>query len=77
MFCRLMELVVQVKLLTFFQIMNERDILGAQLMRKNNELSLLYEKLNILQHTLHEGEAQYDQRLEDIRLLKLEIGRDR
>jgi len=61
----------------FFQIMNERDILGAQLVRKNNELSLLYEKLNILQHTLHEGEAQYDQRLEDIRLLKLEVRRDR
>lgn len=57
--------------------MNERDILGAQLVRKNNELSLSYEKLNILQHTLCEGEAQYDQRLEDIRLLKLEIGRDR
>jgi len=72
-----MELILQVKLVMFFQIMNERDILGAQLVRKNNELSLLYEKLNILQHTLHEGEAQYDQRLEDIRLLKLEIGRDR
>jgi hypothetical protein len=57
--------------------MNERDILGTQLVRKNNELSLLYEKLNILQHTLREGEAQYGQRLEDIRLLKLEIGRDR
>jgi len=57
--------------------MNERDILGSQLVREKNELSLLYEKLNILQHTLHEGEAQYGQRLEDIRLLKLEIGRDR
>jgi hypothetical protein len=57
--------------------MNERDILGAQFVRKNNELSSLYEKLNILQSTLHEGEAQYDQRLEDIRLLKLEIRRDR
>jgi hypothetical protein len=57
--------------------MNERDILGAQLMRKNNELFTLYEKVNILQSTLHEGEAQYDQRLEDIRLLKLEIKRDR
>jgi hypothetical protein len=72
-----MELILQVKLLMFFQIMNERDILGAQLVRKNKELSSLYGKLNILQHTLHEGEAQYDQRLEDIRLLKLEIGRDR
>jgi hypothetical protein len=61
----------------FFQVRNERDILGTQLVKKNNELSLLCEKLNILQHTLHEGEAQYDQRLEDIRMLKLDIGRDR
>ncbi|KAJ4450717.1 hypothetical protein ANN_02147 [Periplaneta americana] len=55
------------------QIMNERDILGTQLVRRNDELSLLYEKLKILESTLHKGEAQYDQRLEDIRLLKLEI----
>lgn len=57
--------------------MIEQDILGAQLVRKNNQLSSLYEKLNILQNTLHEGGAQYDQRLQDIRLLKLEIRRDR
>lgn len=72
-----MELILQVKLFMFFQIMNERAILGAQLVRKNNELSSLCEKQNILQHAFHEGEAQYDQRLEDIRLLKLEIGKDR
>nr|CAD7448737.1 unnamed protein product [Timema bartmani] len=56
-------------------IMNERDILGTQLVRRNDELALLYEKIKILQSTLHKGEAQYDQRLEDIRLLKLEIKR--
>ncbi|KAL0274940.1 UNVERIFIED_CONTAM: hypothetical protein PYX00_002956 [Menopon gallinae] len=55
------------------QVTNERDILGTQLVRRNDELSLLYEKLKILQCTLHKGEAQYDQRLEDIRLLKIEI----
>ncbi|CAG2066612.1 unnamed protein product, partial [Timema podura] len=55
--------------------MNERDILGTQLVRRNDELALLYEKIKILQSTLHKGEAQYDQRLEDIRLLKLEIKR--
>ncbi|XP_068081247.1 cilia- and flagella-associated protein 58 [Anabrus simplex] len=57
------------------QIMNERDILGTQLIRRNDELALLYEKIKILQSTLMKGEAQYDQRLEDIRLLKLEIKR--
>lgn len=55
--------------------MNERDILGSQLVRRNDELALLYEKIKILQTTLHSGEAQYEQRLEDIRLLKIEIRR--
>lgn len=57
------------------QVSNERDILGTQLVRRNDELSLLYEKVKILQCTLNKGEAQYDQRLEDIRLLKIEIKR--
>lgn len=55
--------------------MNERDIQGTQLAKRNDELSLLHEKIKILQSTLHKGEAQYDQRLEDIRLLKLDIKR--
>jgi hypothetical protein len=55
--------------------MNERDVQGTQLARRNDELSLLHEKIKILQTTLHKGEAQYDQRLEDIRLLKLDIKR--
>lgn len=57
------------------QLLNERDILGSQLVRRNDELSLLYEKIKILQTTLHRGEAQYEQRLEDIRVLKVEIKR--
>lgn len=55
--------------------MNERDIQGTQLARRNDKLSSLHEKTKILQTTLHNGEAQYDQRLEDIRLLKLDIKR--
>lgn len=57
------------------QLINERDILGTQLVRRNDELSLLYQKIMILTSTLHKGEAQYEQRLEDIRLLKIEIKR--
>ena len=53
---------------------NERDILGTQLIRRNDELALLYEKIKILQNTLAKGELQYQQRLEDIRLLKFKIG---
>ena len=55
------------------QVINERDILGTQLIRRNDELALLYEKIKIQQSTLNKGERQYSQRLEDIRILKLEI----
>jgi hypothetical protein len=34
------------------QVINERDILGTQLIRRNDELALLYEKLKIQQSTL-------------------------
>lgn len=43
------------------------------MIRRNDELALLYEKLKIQQSTLNKGEMQYIQRLEDIRILKLEI----
>jgi len=55
------------------QVISERDILGTQLVRRNDELSLLYEKIKIQQSTLNKGEVQYRQRIEDIRILKLEI----
>ncbi|XP_068807258.1 cilia- and flagella-associated protein 58 [Struthio camelus] len=57
----------------FDQVINERDILGSQLVRRNDELALLYEKIKIQQSILNKGETQYRQRMEDIRLLKLEI----
>ena len=56
------------------KLMTERDTLGTQLIRRNDELALLYEKIKILQSTLAKGELQYQQRLEDIRLLKFKIG---
>ncbi|EMP37624.1 hypothetical protein UY3_05201 [Chelonia mydas] len=55
------------------QVISERDILGSQLVRRNDELALLYEKIKIQQSILNKGETQYRQRMEDIRLLKLEI----
>lgn len=54
-------------------IMNERDMLGTQLVRRNDELSLQYSRIKVLHGTLQRGEVQYNQRLEDIRLLKLEV----
>jgi len=53
--------------------MYERDMVGAQLIRRNDELSLVYEKMKIVGTTLDKGEREYKERLEDIRILKLEI----
>ncbi|KAK2863829.1 hypothetical protein Q7C36_002983 [Tachysurus vachellii] len=55
------------------QVISERDILGTQLVRRNNELSLLYEKVKIQQSILNKGDIQYNQRVEDIRLLLIDI----
>ncbi|ELV11671.1 Coiled-coil domain-containing protein 147, partial [Tupaia chinensis] len=55
------------------QVISERDILGSQLIRRNDELALLYEKIKIQQSVLNKGESQYNQRVEDMRILKLEI----
>ena len=55
------------------EVINERDILGAQLIRRNDELAILYEKIKVLQSLLNKGEVQYRSRLEDIRLLRINI----
>jgi len=54
-------------------VVQERDILGTQLIRRNDELALLYEKIRIQQSTLNKGEEQYRSRLLDVRRLKLEM----
>jgi len=50
-----------------------RDLLGTQLIRKNDELALLYEKIKIQQNALARGEVMYQERIGDIRLLKFKI----
>lgn len=50
----------------FEMVINERDILGTQLIKRNEELALLYEKLKIQQSTLEKGEIYYQDRLKDI-----------
>lgn len=55
------------------QVINERDILGTQLIRRNDELALLYEKLRVLHSALKIGESQYTARMDDIRTLKIKI----
>lgn len=55
------------------RITRERDILGTQVIRRNDELTLLSEKLRILESIMEKGEGAYKARLEDIRVLKLEL----
>merc|ERR1712151_453929 len=52
-------------------IIGERDVLGTQLIRRNDELALLYEKIKIQQRTLQEGEIAYKERLEESRGLMI------
>jgi len=54
-------------------VISQRDILGTQLIRRNDELALLYEKVKIQQNTLQNGEIAYKERLEEIRTLKIHI----
>jgi len=50
---------------------NERDILGTQLIRRNDELALLYQKVKIQQQTVSRGEVAYRDKVEDLRVLHL------
>jgi chromosome segregation ATPase len=54
----------------FEGVISERNILSTQLIRRNEELSLLYEKIKIQESTLKKGEIQYRNRLEDIKKQK-------
>merc|ERR1712182_54715 len=59
----------------FDQVTSERNILGTQLIRRNDELSLLYEKIKIQKSTLDKGETQYKDRRDEIRALKLQVSK--
>jgi len=57
------------------EVVSERDLISTNLIRRNDELALVYEKIRIQQSTLGKGETQYRLRLDDINLLKMEIRR--
>lgn len=54
-------------------VRGERDILGAQLIRRNEELALLYEKIKIQQSTLQKGEIQFNERVTEVNRLRADI----
>ncbi|XP_058456999.1 cilia- and flagella-associated protein 58-like [Malaya genurostris] len=52
---------------------NEKDLIKMQLTQRVDEINNLTEKQNMLNMALDRGESQYRDRLDDIRLLKIEI----
>nr|XP_057942525.1 cilia- and flagella-associated protein 58 isoform X1 [Doryrhamphus excisus]XP_057942526.1 cilia- and flagella-associated protein 58 isoform X1 [Doryrhamphus excisus] len=57
------------------QVIRERDNLAKQLLQRNEERTLLYEKIKIQVSIISKRDFHHNQRMEDIRLLKLEIKR--
>ncbi|KAH8417825.1 hypothetical protein KR222_006717, partial [Zaprionus bogoriensis] len=55
------------------EVTKEKSLVGQQMARRNGELRLQHEKLSMMQMALNRGTIQYNQRIEDIRLLKTEI----
>ena len=51
-------------------VVNERDILGTQLIKRNQELSVLYEKIKIAQSNLAKGESSYREKQQEFASLK-------
>merc|ERR1719188_196259 len=54
----------------FEAVTSERNILCTQLIRRNEELALLYEKIKIQESTLTKGEVQYKKRMDEIKRQK-------
>ena len=54
---------------------NERNILGTQLIRRQQELHLLYEKIKIQKSRLKKGEIQYKEKLDQIAEKKSDIAK--
>ncbi|KAL1137727.1 hypothetical protein AAG570_009423 [Ranatra chinensis] len=55
------------------RLVTNNGLLATQLDRRSTELSLMYDKIDVMQAVLGRGEEQYNQRLDDIKILKLEI----
>ena len=52
---------------------SELEILGSQMLCRNDQLRLLHLELKTKDSLLAKTDFQYNQRLEDIRLLKLDV----
>jgi hypothetical protein len=55
------------------KILRERDLIANQMFRKGDENGLLEQEVSTLKMSLDRGDSLYNQRLEDIRIMKNEI----
>ncbi len=53
----------------FEAVVNDRDILGAQLIKRNDELAQLYEKIKSQQSLVAKAGVQYEQKMRDIEVV--------
>ncbi|XP_064552750.1 cilia- and flagella-associated protein 58 isoform X1 [Drosophila montana] len=55
------------------EVNKEKTLVGQQMVRRNGELRVQQERLAMMQLAIKRGTMQYNQRVDDIRLLKTEI----
>ncbi|KAJ8415994.1 hypothetical protein AAFF_G00380160, partial [Aldrovandia affinis] len=55
------------------QVIRERDILGRLLVERNKKVEQLYKRMKIQQYVMDKGEMAYNQMVEHIQQLKMEI----
>jgi hypothetical protein len=54
-------------------VVNERDILGSQLIKRNQELNVLYEKIKIARSNLTKGEVHFRQKVAEFEALQKDL----
>jgi chromosome segregation ATPase len=54
-------------------VVNERDILGTQLIKRNQELAVLYEKIKLSQSNLAKGEINFREKQLELKNLQKEL----
>eukprot|EP00884_Botryococcus_braunii_P003023 jgi/Botrbrau1/12721/Bobra.67_1s0084.1 len=62
---------VHVKRRSTIWVVGERDMLGTQLVRQNDEVALLYQKIRLQQAALQQGQKAYSEKLTELRLLRI------
>uniref|UniRef100_A0A6U0LU49 Cilia- and flagella-associated protein 58 central coiled coil domain-containing protein n=1 Tax=Percolomonas cosmopolitus TaxID=63605 RepID=A0A6U0LU49_9EUKA len=61
------------ELVRYNNIVRDRDLLGTQVIKRNDHISLLKKKVHIQESIIKKGSHQYRQRDEDCKMLKIKI----